>query len=51
VDVVSGRKQVLTNGDCNAYVPTWMNDSAIGYATDCGRGLGLTALALIHVNR
>jgi len=49
LEVVSGRIRVLTDGDCNAYAPTWMSDSSIGYSTDCGRGLGLTALAVVRV--
>jgi hypothetical protein len=46
----TGRKQYLTFGDCNAYSPTWLDGTTIGYATDCGRGLGLTALASVHID-
>ncbi len=35
----------LTAFDCNAYRPAWSSANDILYATDCGRGLGLTALA------
>ena len=49
LQVVSGRKRILTDGDCNAYTPTWISNSSIAYATDCGRGLGLTALAQIRL--
>ncbi len=36
----------LTNAQCNCTHPAWMPDSkTLVYATDCGRGLGLTALA------
>jgi Glycosyltransferase family 87/WD40-like Beta Propeller Repeat len=36
----------LTNADCNSVTPAWTLDSKeLIYATDCGRGLGLTALA------
>ncbi|MGI8773337.1 MAG: glycosyltransferase 87 family protein [Acidobacteriaceae bacterium] len=49
LDLVTNQKRYLTSGDCNAYSPTWMNRRTIGYATDCGRGLGLTALAEVEV--
>jgi hypothetical protein len=42
----------LTKGDCNSVSPTWTRDSrGLIYATDCGRGLGLTALAGLNVIR
>ena len=31
--------------------PAWLNETKIVYATDCERGLGLTALASIDVGR
>jgi hypothetical protein len=35
----------LTDADCNSVAPAWFPDSRrLVYATDCGRGLGLTAL-------
>jgi len=41
----------LTKAECNSISPTWMADSKrLIYATDCGRGLGLTALAEIEVS-
>lgn len=46
----SHQETQLTFGDCNAFSPAWMNDTTIAYATDCGRGLGLTALASIDVS-
>jgi hypothetical protein len=42
---------MLTANDCNAYQPTWRTSSQILYATDCGRGLGLTALASAELSR
>lgn len=40
----------LTSGDCNSISPAWTLDSKrLVYATDCGRGLGLTALAQVTV--
>lgn len=50
MNLVGRQERQLTFGDCNAYSPAWMNDSTIAYATDCGRGLGLTALASINVD-
>jgi hypothetical protein len=47
VDRQTGRRSMLTRGDCNQYRPVWLNEHRIAYATDCGRGLGLTALASI----
>jgi len=42
----------LTTGECNSVAPVWTPDSRrIVYATDCGRGLGLTALADVEVNQ
>lgn len=49
MDLASHSERQLTFGDCNAYAPAWMDSSTIGYATDCERGLGLTALASIDV--
>jgi Tol biopolymer transport system component len=45
------REQVqLTKADCNSVTPVWTLDSKnLIYATDCGRGLGLTALAGLTV--
>ena len=44
------QQKVLTSGECNSVNPAWTPDSKrIIYATDCGRGLGLTALATIDV--
>jgi len=40
----------LTNADCNSVSSVWTLDSKdLIYATDCGRGLGLTALARMRV--
>jgi hypothetical protein len=40
----------LTRGECNSISPAWTVDSrSLIYATDCGRGLGLTALAEVSV--
>ena len=42
---------MLTSGDCNAYSPMWDDNHRLIYATDCGRGLGLTALASVAIER
>jgi hypothetical protein len=51
VDRSSGSERQLTFGDCNAYTPSWKDEDTIVYATDCGRGLGLTALAWVRISR
>jgi hypothetical protein len=44
----SGKEIRFTSADCNSVSPAWTADShQIIYATDCGRGLGLTALARV----
>ena len=48
-DVAGRQEKLLTFGDCNAYSPTWIGPRTIAYATDCGRGLGLSALASIDI--
>jgi Tol biopolymer transport system component len=51
VDVTTGHERVLTFGDCNAYSPGWAGPHTIAYATDCGRGLGLSALAIRDIGQ
>lgn len=46
---LSRQTSVLTFGDCNAYTPAWSSATTIIYATDCGRGIGLSALASIDI--
>jgi Tol biopolymer transport system component len=44
------QERQLTDADCNSFAPAWTTDSKrIVYATDCGRGLGLTALAEVRL--
>ena len=50
VDVATGRERTLTFGDCNAYSPAWIGPLKIAYATDCGRGLGLSGLAIRDID-
>jgi hypothetical protein len=51
LDAQSSRVTTLTTNDCNAYHPAWIGATEILYATDCGRGLGLTALAKAELPR
>jgi hypothetical protein len=44
-NVVSGKEEALTGGNCNSSSPAWELDSkAVIFASDCGRGIGLPAL-------
>jgi Tol biopolymer transport system component len=46
-DLRTGAERQLTDGACNALSPSWANGSTLLYATDCGRGLGLSAIAQV----
>jgi hypothetical protein len=43
----TGYEQQLTHATCNAISPTWANAQTLLYATDCGRGVGMSAIARI----
>jgi hypothetical protein len=46
----SDAERQLTAGECNSISPAWTPDSKeLIYSTDCGRGVGLTALARLAV--
>lgn len=48
----TGKQFQFTDGDCNCISPAWTLDSkSLIYATDCGRGLGMTALAKLSAFR
>jgi hypothetical protein len=50
LDLKTGQQTQLTEGECNCVSPAWTGDSqSLVYATDCGRGLGMTALAQLRV--
>jgi dipeptidyl aminopeptidase/acylaminoacyl peptidase len=50
MDLQTNQDLRLSTGDCNSISPVWTPDSRrLIYATDCGRGLGLTALAEVTV--
>ncbi len=46
-EFATGREQQLTRASCNAVSPSWENASTLLYATDCGRGVGLSAIARV----
>jgi hypothetical protein len=50
-DLTTGTEQRLTTGACNATAPTWEDSHTLLYATDCGRGYELNALARIAVDK
>ena len=50
-DLASGRSHRLTSGRCSSLEPAWSPDSRfVTFASDCSRGLGLTALYRIRGN-
>jgi hypothetical protein len=50
MDLATREQRRLTHADCNSIMPVWAPDStSIVYATDCGRGVGFTALCQIRV--
>jgi len=51
LDLSSRYWKQLTYGDCNAYTPSWQDNHTLLYATDCMRGLGLTALVSLKLDR
>jgi Tol biopolymer transport system component len=52
MDLDSRHQQQVTGGDCNSVQPSWAPDSEhIVYGSDCGRGVGETALCTRDVVR
>ena len=47
--IATGTEKKLTLGNCNETMAAWQSGNTLIYASDCGRGLGLTALARIKV--
>jgi Glycosyltransferase family 87/WD40-like Beta Propeller Repeat len=48
-DLRTHEERRLTDSACNSVAPAWYQDSkTLVYATDCGRGFGLTALCRLH---
>jgi Glycosyltransferase family 87 len=50
MDLATGHESMLTFADCNVFTPGWSSLTRITYATDCGRGFGLSALASVDIN-
>lgn len=51
MDLNTSEQHQQTNSECNAFTPAWTLDSRkLIYATDCGRGLGMTALVELNVD-
>lgn len=48
-DLATGGEQQLTHTPCNATMPSWEDANTLLYATDCGRGFGLSAIARVAV--
>jgi hypothetical protein len=48
-DLATGAEQQLTHTACNATVPSWEDANTLLYATDCGRGFGLSAIARVDI--
>ena len=48
-ELATRTEQQLTHASCNAISPSWESSKVLLYATDCGRGLGLSALARVAV--
>ena len=46
-EFASGFEQQLTHGSCNAISSAWQNNIKLLYATDCGRGVGVSAIASV----
>lgn len=46
-DLATASERQLTHAWCNALSPSWMDIHTVLYATDCGRGVGLTAIARV----
>ena len=45
--VATGYEQQLTHAPCNATSASWADNHTVLYATDCGRGVGSSALARV----
>ncbi len=45
--LATGYELQLTHAPCNAISPAWTDNHTLLYATDCGRGVGLSAIARV----
>jgi hypothetical protein len=50
-ELATGFEQQLTHASCNAITPSWETAQDLLYATDCGRGVGLSAIARVVVRQ
>ena len=50
-ELATGYERQLTHASCNAISPSWENAQTLLYATDCGRGVGLSAIARVVLAR
>jgi hypothetical protein len=48
-ELTNGVERQITHGSCNAISPFWQNAQSLLYATDCGRGVGLSAIARVSL--
>ena len=46
-ELATGYEEDLTHASCNATSPSWESAQTVLYATDCGRGVGLSAIARV----
>jgi hypothetical protein len=44
-ELATGYERQITHASCNAISPSWEDAQTLLYATDCGRGVGLSAIA------
>jgi Tol biopolymer transport system component len=47
--IASGYEQQLTHAPCNTISPSWEDSKTLLYATDCGMGVGLSAIARVEL--
>jgi hypothetical protein len=50
-DLAQSTEQQLTTAACNAVSPSWEDSQTLLYASDCGRGLGLSATVRMNMVR
>lgn len=46
-DIATGVERQLTHAPCNTISPVWQDSRTLLYVSDCGRGVGLSAIARI----
>ena len=50
-DLAQRTEQQFTSAACNAVSPSWEDSQTLLYASDCGRGLGLSAMVRVNMAR